>query len=435
MKKLMPLTLMLALSFAINAQGFDYEKKLTTLFISDAGSIVECPADQADLFEFAELYSYNHFILYGIKNYIKNLPENKVNDLGDFIFAAHQMGISISVNVSSFAGSIDIRNYWDQQSDPEKKYDALHLEKEYWRGTGSKCANQEIPFLEYMEELTAIYNFCHSSQNSVAPRDIICETYLGNPCHYKSRPTGDGQKQVNQIAQYSDRVYLAYYKKDPFSPSKGIFHSKLYRLDYFCNAEDDCGNPVNTDVSLLFNAHQDDPSENDDMFDWLNEMAGQGKPYADLFSMPYKYWLKDDQGYFANRDHNANNLKFPKSHELFNVNILGYGWYKYQALQEVTGHSVGNCKNIPLPLIARQEGHQLIQPNPASHELKINLPNDFSNGSYSIFNLNGQLILDGELFEKINLIDINYLAEGVYFLKIKERNNSLLLVEKLIVNK
>ncbi|MEO1263929.1 MAG: T9SS type A sorting domain-containing protein [Bacteroidota bacterium] len=435
MKKLMPLTLMLALCLTINAQDSNHETLLNTLFISDAGSIIECPKDQGDLFVFANRFNYNHFILYGIKNYIKDLPENPVDQLGQFILTAHEFGITVSINVASYDGSVDIRNYWEEQLDPVKKYDGLHLEKEYWHGTGSKCHNQEVPFLEYLEELTAIYNFCHGSQNGGPPRGLVCETYLGNPCHNKSRPTADGQKQVNQIVQYSDRVYLAYYKEDPFSPSKGIFHSKLYRLDYFCNAVDDFGNPVNTDVSLLFNAHQDNPNESDDMFDWLNKMADNGTPYEDLFTMPYKYWLKDDQGYFANRDFNVNNLKFPKSHELFNVNILGHGWYKYQALQEVMGHPVGNCENAIVPLIAEYNTPPLILPNPANREIKINLPDNFSTCTFSIINLNGQLMLNGVLFEKINLIDVSDLSEGTYFVKFEQKNKSQFLVEKLVIKK
>ncbi|MEZ4957287.1 MAG: T9SS type A sorting domain-containing protein [Saprospiraceae bacterium] len=406
--------------------------ELNTLYVSSADDIIECPADQQALFDFSNLYGYNHLILYGIKNYINGLPKEQVDNLGNFIEAAHANKITISINVGSYAGSVDIRNYWNQQEDASKKYDALHLEKEYWNGTGSSCENQQAAFEEYIIELKNIYNFCHENVNGISARNIICETYLGNPCHRNERPTREGQEQINLIVQKTDRVYLAYYKQDPFSPSLGIFHSKLYRLDYFANAEDEAGKPVNTEVSILFNAYQDNPNESDDMFDWLNEMADNGTPYDELFALPFHYWMNGENGFIPNRDNNVNNLKFPKSSELKNINILGHGWYKYQSLQEVIGNTVGNCQP-PQLLSAGQNNNNFLQPNPANQEIILTLPGHPENGNYLMYDLNGRIISMGNLTEKINKINTNDVPNGMYIIKARKNKSENYLVEKIMV--
>jgi hypothetical protein len=79
------------------------------------------------------------------------------------------------------------------------------------------------------------------------------------------------------------------------------------------------------------------------------------------------------------------------------------------------------------PMNAQKFG---IYPNPASHVL--NIANPYSNvSSYSITDINGRILLRGTLTSMINSIDINPLANGMYYVQIQ--NGEQVLTEKLMV--
>lgn len=74
-----------------------------------------------------------------------------------------------------------------------------------------------------------------------------------------------------------------------------------------------------------------------------------------------------------------------------------------------------------------------IYPNPVKDELNINIQlEEDETASWSVLNINGQLIQSGSLNNDNNTIDLSDLSQGVYFIQIKV-NNQLIKTEKLIV--
>ena len=75
-----------------------------------------------------------------------------------------------------------------------------------------------------------------------------------------------------------------------------------------------------------------------------------------------------------------------------------------------------------------------IYPNPVNNYLNINFPNFFSNPLVlNIYNLNGKLVFNRQLFNLKNTIDLNNLKSGFYNYNITNKT-SILKEAKLIIN-
>jgi hypothetical protein len=81
-----------------------------------------------------------------------------------------------------------------------------------------------------------------------------------------------------------------------------------------------------------------------------------------------------------------------------------------------------NLSTSPNSIInfSKDDENIIIYPNPGSDQLSLTVLDRITNGKYKIFDTNGKCILEGEI-EGMNkeTIDINDLAEGLYFVKVE----------------
>ncbi|WP_034040945.1 DUF4955 domain-containing protein [Wocania ichthyoenteri] len=72
-----------------------------------------------------------------------------------------------------------------------------------------------------------------------------------------------------------------------------------------------------------------------------------------------------------------------------------------------------------------------VYPNPVSNTLHIHVANNsFQMHSVSLFNITGKEVCSSK---KVNNIDVSKIAKGIYFLKIKEAQNGIIITKKIIV--
>jgi hypothetical protein len=69
----------------------------------------------------------------------------------------------------------------------------------------------------------------------------------------------------------------------------------------------------------------------------------------------------------------------------------------------------------------------LTYPNPTSDNIIVSKSNDSSNGNleYSLFDLQGKHIVSGLITEENTQIKLQYLTNGIYFLKVTRKNLSI----------
>ena len=83
-------------------------------------------------------------------------------------------------------------------------------------------------------------------------------------------------------------------------------------------------------------------------------------------------------------------------------------------------------------LVNYEEDRVKLYPNPASSTAIIELPEEISRSYVEIYTLSGVLLLS-EYIENKKTLPIEYLPNGVYFVKITF--NDKLITKKLIINK
>ncbi len=76
----------------------------------------------------------------------------------------------------------------------------------------------------------------------------------------------------------------------------------------------------------------------------------------------------------------------------------------------------------------------VVYPNPVSEHLYINTKNNLE-GSWSLFNQLGQLVLSGKIENDTTKIVLDTLNEGLYIVKINDDNSDKMLIRKIIIMK
>ncbi len=74
----------------------------------------------------------------------------------------------------------------------------------------------------------------------------------------------------------------------------------------------------------------------------------------------------------------------------------------------------------------------IIFPNPINNSLTIVLSEDFINGSISIFNINGQLIISTKITNQSSTLNTSKFKSGIYLIKVE--NNETSIYRKIIKN-
>ncbi len=75
-----------------------------------------------------------------------------------------------------------------------------------------------------------------------------------------------------------------------------------------------------------------------------------------------------------------------------------------------------------------------IYPNPTNTNLTINLNTNLDSFNYKLINTLGQTVLQGDLLQNENTLNVSTLTEGIYFLRIDNRNSKYFMVEKIIIS-
>ncbi len=75
----------------------------------------------------------------------------------------------------------------------------------------------------------------------------------------------------------------------------------------------------------------------------------------------------------------------------------------------------------------------MIYPNPANSKLFVELSESkFQNADFKILNMLGETVMNGQLKEMQNVINVNTLGKGIYFLQLYNADN--LVIRKIIMN-
>lgn len=80
------------------------------------------------------------------------------------------------------------------------------------------------------------------------------------------------------------------------------------------------------------------------------------------------------------------------------------------------------------------EGNLEIYPNPATDYITV-MNNRYPNLSYTIFNLTGQKLVEGSLSNTENMLSVESLLEGIYFLYLVDKDSEASITKKIIVDK
>ena len=106
-------------------------------------------------------------------------------------------------------------------------------------------------------------------------------------------------------------------------------------------------------------------------------------------------------------------------------------WDSILTQQEITdlytGSSLTNNDSFEIEVFEVFE----VYPNPVKNLLNLKIHNSYIGSKYMIFNSQGKVIISGKINSELNLIDMNNISSGLYFLKI---DNNLNTTYKLIKN-
>jgi hypothetical protein len=74
-----------------------------------------------------------------------------------------------------------------------------------------------------------------------------------------------------------------------------------------------------------------------------------------------------------------------------------------------------------------------VYPNPAKQKFTIEFKGDLkTRHTYTIFDIEGKIIMNGDISAKTTVVDISEFAKGTYFIKI-ENDNSMVYSKKLLI--
>lgn len=74
-----------------------------------------------------------------------------------------------------------------------------------------------------------------------------------------------------------------------------------------------------------------------------------------------------------------------------------------------------------------QFNHLLVYPNPSSRSLQFQ--NTLENASFTIYNLNGKVILNGNADSGVNTVDVSGLSSGIYFIVLSNGFNAKISIQ------
>jgi len=105
--------------------------------------------------------------------------------------------------------------------------------------------------------------------------------------------------------------------------------------------------------------------------------------------------------------------------------LFAPGGLRYSLLSSY-GLSTPLINELPLPDEPPRWLHPQLYPNPASNELILDVAYDVRliGKTFSIFNINGQLVMQSSISSKMQRIDINKLRPGLYIISAKKEDGS-----------
>jgi|GEM_PF-6325020 len=363
----------------------------------------DCESEGLELIDYANVYNFSHLVIYGVKEYITNYDPIKVGNLRKFIANAHDNGLTVSLTVGKYESAAILRTYLDDSNTAtNEKYDALCISSEPWNSM------PDISWDNYFASIISHRAFCNS-------RGILFEAYIGNP---------KTQYQVDLICTSAQRIYMAYYRSHPCDNGAygNFFHFKSSRLKMFANASHA---PVQ--ISILFNANTTSIDPN--MADWMQGIhaAHPNTPYTEITALPFQKWFACDNGFDYNLPIGTQDADIDFEIGADRLTVLGYSWYGYQDLRNITETVVPNnsCDNFNEQSIASrnatptQNGEAVVEQLNGS--LTITLPNDLiadREFQYMAFDLTGKVLGTGRLTEEVTYLPSPFQGNGIYYISV-----------------
>lgn len=121
-------------------------------------------------------------------------------------------------------------------------------------------------------------------------------------------------------------------------------------------------------------------------------------------------WVNDSQSNYTN---NPNGTAFQIIMQEWKVSV----WENTQRLTFTYSPSTSISESI-------KEADYTLYPNPAYNVITIKAKSSIPGSDYSITDQTGKVVQKGILFDEITTLDITTLSNGIYFLKIGERNQN-----------
>jgi len=154
-------------------------------------------------------------------------------------------------------------------------------------------------------------------------------------------------------------------------------------------------------------------------------VIGFGLDGRDIIQRQLTYDASPYTNFYSRVNMDVVESQFAPSIASFSTSQVFYSFYDEYS-QNVRFKSSGNSQ---INLRIRKDDNKLgLYPNPAHYNVTINLK---ENATLTIYDVNGKIILEKQLFEGSQEIDISNINSGIYFVKLK--NNTELKTEKLII--
>ena len=104
---------------------------------------------------------------------------------------------------------------------------------------------------------------------------------------------------------------------------------------------------------------------------------------------------------------------------------------KDDTLTHVTSHYLG-CNQSHFEAIVEMEINPVrVYPNPANDYITIHFADEYNRIVYNLYDIQGKMLIAGEITDQNHKIDITTLNNGVYFIRFTD-NKQLNLIRKII---
>lgn len=236
-----------------------------------------------------------------------------------------------------------------------------------------------------------------------------------------------------------------YYDNDP---TNGINYGKLYNWYAVVGKHDTNPNTPNKKLAPT-DYHVPSDAEWSTLFDYLGgEIIAGGKmketgtvnwisPNTDATNssgftgLPGGYRYNDDGLFNAigRISYWWSSSEYSITEAWFSGLRFNYGYADFSGLTKPFGFSVRCLRDSSLSNATFNTSSLQLYPNPVVKVLNVNIDSNLINQPFTIIDNLGKVILKGKLNEGDNLINVEQLSKGIYYLKVSDKNASKFIKE------